>query len=52
MNEARGIGLDFTECSFRHMADASEVGKRTGSCFDAHMFVFSRVVLKTFVSGP
>lgn len=20
MNEARGIGLDFTECSFRHMA--------------------------------
>lgn len=35
-----------------HGADASEVGKGTGSCFHAAMSVFSRVVLKTLMSGP
>lgn len=36
---------------FQHMAQTPEIGKGTGSCFDAPMFVFSRVVLKTFMSG-
>lgn len=35
-----------------HGAEASEVGNGTGSCFHAAMSVFSRVVLKTLMSGP
>lgn len=43
MNEARAIGLDFTERSFQaHGADASKVGKGTVSCFDA-LCLFSAV---------
>lgn len=35
-----------------HGAEASEVGNGTRSCFHAAMSVFSRVVLKTLLSGP